>query len=290
MIRSAGDVADAFSSGRAHTQRFLKNAGIAGDSQWQDWSYASGQPAYDARIGNALSFTPFVASGNDAIWFPAIESDQERKLIGLRLYCTAGGAGQLSVSCDMYDLVGVYPLIDGDSTDTQSMDNTEAYPRYLSAEGVRAVLVNHVSPSVTAGCQTTIGYTDANDQDQSMSVYTATFGLGKASWSLASAGTSTGSLYLPDNGVGIKRINSVSFASAPGGLWCLYMLKPIQRIDWQAGLAAVTNTVFTEKCLCAQDSFALPTIHDGANLGFFYMPIGSSRTVSIYGSASFIWG
>lgn len=290
MIQSAKDVNDAFSAGRVHTQRFLKNAGSTGDAHWQDWSFASGQPAYDARIGDALAFTPFVASRNDAIYFPSISSGQSRHLAGLRVYCTAGGVGQLNVECEMYDLLGVYPLVDGDNTDAQPMDNTESLPRYDDGVGVQAILVNHVAPAVTGGCATTINYVDADDVTRSMTVYTSIFGAGKSSWSFQSTGASTGALYLPIAGRGIKSVTDLTFATAPGGLWAIYLVRPIQRVNWRGGLAAVTQTVFTEKCFCLEDSFNLPQIYDGANLGFFYMPNGSSRSVSLFGTASFIWG
>ena len=290
MIQSAKDINDAFSAGRFHTQRFMKNAGSTGDSQWQDWAFASGQPAYDARIGDALAFTPQIATRNDAIFFPAISAGQTRHLAGLRAYVTSGGTGQLNVECEMYDLLGVYPLIDGDNTDLQPMDNTESLPRYADGVGVQAVLVNHVAPAITAGCATTINYVDADDVERAITVYTSTFGAGKSSWAFDTLGVSTGALYLPISGRGIKSVTDLTFAVAPGGLWAIYLVRPIQRVNWRGGLAAVTQTVYTEKCFCLEDSFNLPRIYDGAHLGFFYMPNGSSRSVSLFGSASFIWG
>lgn len=289
-VTSTKDIADAFTSGRVHYQRFLKNAGIAGDNHWQDWSYASGQPAYDARIGDALTFTPFTASRNDAIYFPAIDPSYTRHLSQLQLYVTAGGVGQLSVECEMYDLLGVYPLIDGDNTDPQPMDNTEVLPRYADGIGVRAILVNHIAPAVAAGSPVVINYVDADDVARQATVYTTLFGVGKAAFSLEVTGTATGALYLPLDGNGVKSITDIQFTTAPGGLWCLYIVKPIQRVNWRGGLAAVTQTVFTEKNICAQDGFALPRIYDGACLGFFYMPNGSARSVAMFGTATFIWG
>lgn len=290
MLASPKDISLAFSEGRYHYQRFLKNAGSAGDSHWQDWAYASGQPAYDARIGDALTMTPIVAAGNDAIWFPPISAGQERRLVGLSVYATAGGTGQLSVECELYDLLGVYPLIDGDNTDLQPFDNAAPLPRYADGVGVRAVLVNHIAPGLTAGCATTLNYVDADDNARSLTVYTATFGAGKAAWSPQSTGGSTGGLYLPCDGRGVKRFEDLTFVTAPGGLWAIYMVKPIERVNWRGGVAGVTQTSFSEKNLCVQASYNLPRVLDGAHLGFFYMPNGSARTVALFGSASFIWG
>jgi hypothetical protein len=286
-IQSIKDVADAYSQGRWHTQRFLKNAGLAGDGAWQDWSYASGQPAFDARIGDALTLTPMVATRNDAIWFPPVGTDMERKLAGLRVYCTAGGTGQLSVEFQMYDLLAVYPLIDGDSTDPQAMDNTALLPRYADGVGVKTVLVSHVAPALSQA-NFTINYTDADDTSRSMTGITTVNNVGIAAWNLG--GTVTCPLYLPSDGRGVKQIDDITFASAPGGLWCIYMVKPLCAVHWRGGLASVTQTVMTEKCLCAEDGFRMPRIYDGAWLGFFYMPNGSARTVASYGTATFIWG
>lgn len=293
-IASSKDIAEAVSTGRIHTQRFLKNAGSTGNSHWQDWSFASGQPAYDARIGDALTFTPFIASRNDAIYFPPIAAGEERYLLRLLMARTASGADQSTVDYQMYDLLGVYPLIDGDNTDIQEMTNDETLPRYTDGVGVRAILVNHVAPGITAGCAATINYVDSDDATGSVTVYTTTFGAGKAAASLQTTGASTGLLYLPTNGPGIKSVTDLTFAVAPGGLWAIYLVKPINDIAWQGGLnlaSGGTYNVMAKKDLCSAESYALPRIYDGAWLGFFYLPpnTGTARTVASFGTATFIW-
>jgi hypothetical protein len=289
-IAGTKDLADAFTQGRWHLQRFQKNAGSTGDSHWQDWSFASGQPAYDARIGDSLTFTPFTASRNDAIYFPGISASHKRHLVSMAVYTTPSGTGQLTVAYQMYDLLGVYPLIDGDNTDAQVMDNTDSLPRYTDGIGVRAVLVNHVAPAAAAGSPAAINYVNADDEAKSMTVYTTLFGSGKAAWSMETAGTGTGNLYLPVDGRGIKRVTSLQFSTAPGGLWAVYLVKPIEGIVWNGGLAGVTQTVYAVKDIAQHSSFHLPVIEDGAWLGFFYMPNGSSRTVATFGYAVFAWG
>ena len=86
MIRSIADFARAYEEGRYHCQRFIKTgAGQFGDGRWQDWAFQAGQPAYDARIGQALAFTPSVAQGNDAIYFPPIADGMQRKLFKITM-------------------------------------------------------------------------------------------------------------------------------------------------------------------------------------------------------------
>jgi hypothetical protein len=72
-ILSLSDTNAAYDAGRVHVQRFYKGANSTiKDGFWQDWSFAAGQPAYDARIGVSGAFNPYIASKNDAIYFPGI--------------------------------------------------------------------------------------------------------------------------------------------------------------------------------------------------------------------------
>jgi len=170
MIASHTDVLAAYDAGRFHSQRFIKTgAGQANDTRWQDWAFQAGQPAYDARIGVAGSFTPVTAVRNDALYFPDIPAGMERKLHRLFINPKASNASQATVDFVLYDLVGYYPLIDGDSTDTQEFDNTLTLPRYTDGEGVGLVIVNHVAPAVQGGVAT-IAYTDSKGVAQSVTV------------------------------------------------------------------------------------------------------------------------
>ncbi len=289
MIRSARDIALAYEAGRVHSQRFFKNAGTSGAGQWHDWSYASGQPAYDARIGSALEFTPISAQGNDAIYFPGIPSGMERRLAGVDLVFMPGGSGASAVSFEMYDLLGVYPLIDGDSTDLQVMDNSLPVPRY--SDGVRAVLVNHVSPVIQAA-DVVVNYTNAAGSARSVTWAATAFGQNKVNYTVATGGSS-GPLYcsMAQGDTGIGRIDAVQFATAPGGLWAIYLVKPIARLrnlGANGGSNALSGT--SEAIFAMEAGFHLPLILDGAALGFFFMPATGTATTALHGQAHFIWG
>lgn len=283
MLRSVADYIAADDAGQKHVQRFLKNAGGTGDLQWQDWSFASGQPAYDARIGAALAFTPAVASRNDAIYFPPAPG-LERRLTMVDMVTVAGGAGQTNVEFKLYDLIGYYPLIDGDSTDPQPMDNTLPLPRYADGDGVRAVLVNHVAPAILAA-DMLVSYTDTLENPQSVTWATTTYGPGKVAYT-AGTGGSAAPLYASMSGGsrGITRIDEVQFTTAPGGLWCIYLVKPLGTFANRAG----TNSATAVKDFLTEG--LAPLILDGAWLGFFYMTNGSNRTATINGTMTFMWG
>jgi hypothetical protein len=294
MIRSTKDIADAFAQGRWHSQRFFKNQGVTGDTAWIDWAYASGQPSYNARIGNAGEFNPYTASANQAIWFPPIPSDQERRLTSISVNITPSGSNIRNIALQFYDLLGVYPLIDGDSTDNQILDNTETLPRYTDGEGVRAVLVNHVAASTAGSSPFAFYYTDSAGVSRlSPLMYAQLAGAGKAAFSTDSAGLGR-PLYLTTDGPGVRSIDEFQFGGpAPGGLWAIYMVKPIASVDWFADNAGgLSNLVPVEKDFCLMESFNLPRIYDGAHLGFFSMmgPSGVARGLAAHGSATFIWG
>jgi hypothetical protein len=292
MLRSIKDVVDAVDAGRVHTQRFFKNANaVAGDNTWTDWAFASGQPAYDARIGDAATFTPAVASRNDAIWFPDMAAGMERRLLEANIYISPTGTGQARVECQIYDLIGYYPLLDGDSTDLQEMDNTLPLPRYATGAGVRAVLVNQVAPAVAAA-QMTVSYTNSDGvSGRTVDWFTTTYGVTKAAYTTANAGAS-GPLFckLAEGDTGIRQIDSVQFITPPGGLFAIYLVKPLVAIENRHNSAASGQSVNTERNFAMTNGFNMPAVADGAHLGLFMMTSGSARTVSLFGNLTFVWG
>lgn len=291
MLHSIRDITLAYEQGRWHHQRFFKAAGVAGDNYWQDWAYATGQPGTNARVGNALEFTPYVASKNQAIYFPDIPAGMERRLAELNVTSTASGISQVSCAFILYDLVGVYPLIDGDSFDTQVFDNTQTLPRYAPGTGILPVLVNHVAAQTGVGAGT-YTYVGCDGVSRTVSFGVANVGLGKAASVSTTGGTATvGALALPQgNGCqGVQSVTNLTFTTPPSGLWSLYLIKPLCTINNNDG-QALGPKVSTEKIFAMHDAGRLPLIPNGAHLGFFYQPIGGGRTVSIAGHAVFIWG
>lgn len=284
--RGLSDVLDAYEAGRVHTQRFQKNAGTAHALQWADCTFASGQPGYDARVGPAGSFTPAIASRNDAIYFPPILSGQERYLASSTFWARLASFNAEG-SLVIFDLLGYYPLIDGDSTDDQALDNTLPLPRYTSGEGVGIVVVNHIAPQLQAGTMT-LTYTDQSNVQNTITVRVPNQGqnLVCSGQDAVSLNTTTITLPLANGSRGVKRIDSVTFSTAPGGLFCFYLVKLLATSTF-----AGDNNVATEKSYLTQNGCAMPRIYDGAWVGWFdRIGAGTSRTVSWFGDLTFIWG
>lgn len=293
-IQTVRDIVAAFTEGRWHQQRFLKNAGTTADTRWQDWSYASGQPAYDARVGSPLTFTPVVAAGNDAIYMPAVSAGHERRLAGMEFVRRASNSGQVAVDFVLYDLLGYYPLIDGDSTDAQAMDNTATLPRYTDGVGVRLVIVNHIAP-IVANASGTLVYVDDQDVERTTTFDVNVGGVNQVVSGVSTLGVGILATPLASGSRGVKRLVSVQFTTPPGGLFCLYLIKTLATAATWRDLytSALTSgeAAGFEKCLCATNGYHLPVIRDGASLAFFYRPSAGGRTVSLlFGQMTFIWG
>jgi len=293
MIASHADLLDAYAAGRHWCTRFIKTgAGQVQDTNWQDWAYQAGQPSYDARIGEVAAFTPVVAVGNDAIYIPPIAAGLQRVLHKITMLPKASQASQASIDFVLYDLVGYYPLIDGDSTDTQEMDNTQTLPRYADGAGLRLVMVNHVSPATASG-RMLLEYTDENDADQTLDTNVPLLGINCAcSGTRTTPSADVGPLCLPI-GQGVKRVNRITYSTPPGGLQCIYVIKPLAQFTHyhdallQADTSGIKSAIEID---FTKDGFRLPIIKDGAHLSFFYRNNGGSRSTTFFGDAEFAWG
>ena len=186
-----------------------------------------------------------------------------------------------------FDLLGYYPLIDGDSTDEQAMDNSSTLPRYTNGDGVQKVVVNHIAPAIQDGI-TVVNYTD--HAGVSRTVTNRTMNQGQ---NLVCSGVGVGVTSVPGavgvplaNGSrGVRRINSVQHTTAPGGLHCIYLIKPL----FNAALG--DNNVAVEKEFVTKNGFNCPKILDGAWISWFDRVGGASvRNVSWFGNFTFVWG
>jgi len=295
MISSLSDLYAAYDAGRSHTQRFIKTgAGQIGDGKWQDWAFQAGQPGYDARIGKVAALTPCIAQGNDAIYLPPIPTGMQRMLHRLTVRPKASNASQASIDFVLYDLVAYYPLIDGDSADPQDMDNTLTLPRYSDGDGLRLVMVNHVAPAVVVG-RMLLEYTTSAGVAKTLDVRVPNNGINFVCSGVNTvATTSLANINLPTEGTGVRSVNRVTYTVAPGGLHCIYVVKPLAQFTHyhdallQADTSGVKSAIEVDFAL--KDAGRMPIIQDGAHLALFYRPNGGGRSVTFFGDFQFIWG
>ena len=284
-LRSLSDVNRAFAEGRWHNQRFLKNAGTVHNSNWADATFSSGQPAYDAHVGTVAKFTPCVAQGNDAIYLPPTGLGEHRHLISAVMRSAQGGGYSGAESVVLFDLLGYYPLLDGDSTDPQPMDNTLSLPRYSNGDGVCAVIINHVAPAVQNGL-TNITVTDSQGVQKTTQVALANNGVNIVCSNFTNTTGANSAFAMSLNcPTGIRTIDSITHITPPGGLHVIYLVRPL------ATFVLGDNLLASEKNFISHNSFNAPRIFDGAWLSWAStIPPGTARSISWWGDFTFAWG
>jgi hypothetical protein len=273
--RGIASLEDAFEQGRIHTQRILKLASATTGARWTDWAFASGQPAYDPRIGTALAFTPQTDFANETIYtghFPG-----ERHLVSITLRADGGG-GPINVV--LYDLLGYYPLINGDSSDPQLFDNTQKLPRYTDGAGVLPVLVSSVAPSPVQGTGL-MTYTDALGATRTTApfavVTSTTAGQIISGPNPASPNTAALNVPLSDGSAyGVRSVAGIQYTSPPSGIQALYLIRPITTFTCNGDRYVATERHFPN----------YPTVQNGCVLNFFfYQPI--AVTTAFFGHLTF---
>jgi hypothetical protein len=298
-INSIKDLVLAHRNGQSWTSYFFKNAAdLFLDNRWFDISFSSGRPGYNARVGAALEFTPVVAERNQSIWFPPIDAGQKRYLQGVSIRPKVSLQNQSSVMFQLIDLVGYYPLIDGETTDPQTMDNAESLPRYASGEGVQMFLLGHISPATATG-SATIVYVDSDgvEQTTTVGVVGAANSINRIASSISTlSGTTSGNMFIPlaSGSKGVRSVKTITFGTAPGGLYVIYLARPMMEwAHWSDGYSfqeANGHKSFVAVCNCTKNAGAMPIVLDGASLELLYLQNGGGRRIeSLIGSYTFVW-
>ena len=285
-FRNIREVITAWEDGRCWNSFFHKVATpTINGGRWGDMSMGPGTPVYQPYVGNALEATPIIGQKNQGInTGPVPPAGMDKYLAGWS-FLTPSTLG-LPYPVWLCDYLMFYPLVDGDSTDEQVMDNTASLPRYTDGVGVQAFLVCTVP--VPSDSTVLIKYTDADGAEKSVT---------QRIWN----STVSGDLLNLDrsNGVtaninsfpfinltgsrGIQRINSVTLSTSAGGLFAIVLCKPVTQMLIREGLCV------TERCLMSQYA-SLPRIEPGAYLNLLLFTQVNSNPGSIRGQLDFIWG
>lgn len=254
-----------------------------------DLSGAPGNPKPNYYTGSELTFTPL--GGSDPLTAPLLSKDGmyhggdvspavktlHKLLIG------SLGAGVTPATFYVCDYLGFYPLVDMDSTDTQTMTNTLTLPRYSDGLGVQAVLVA-TNPYI-GGAQFYLNATCYGGAvaDSRIETSNLTTFIGTVIHSGAPTVVAGGPwIRMPADCRGIKQVNSITFTAPNGGLAALVLVKVLGRV--------MTNeiTAYSEH-LFVEQGVRMPRILDGAYVNMFCIPNGSIAGVPINGMISSVW-
>ena len=280
-LSSFSNIGKSIDDGKFHYQYMYKPAAPAAGTAgyFVDTSMSSGQPKYNAYAGSELAANTINGGGNVGIYPGNFITGSTKHLI--RWQCFS--AGYTGTYLHLCDYLLFYPLIDGDSTDVQNLDNIETLSRYEDGVGVRLMIVGTAPMASTASC--TISYTNS----EGVSGRTVTFNLiaaittgvcASSTGATGGAGTASAFVNLVDGDKGVRSVESIQLAAAAGGFLCAVLVKPL------ATNSLIEATVPTEKVF-GFDYLAPIEIKQGAYLNVIHQTIGTG-TSSIYGEFIFI--
>ena len=275
-------------SGKTWISTFRKvpaaTATIAG--QWFDYGYAAGNP-----IPNYYAASPLVAAtleSDKGIIVPRMASGEKQWLH--RFALMSAGATSSTQPFILNDYLLFYPFVDMDAAgEDQVMDNTVTLPRYSDGVGVQMMVV--AQSGTVGGGRFAITYTGSDDvQYTTESLFC---GAAQPSGAIVSAAGAVGGLlpFVPLNaGVkGVKRVDSVNFTVANGGLCCVVLTKPLdvsQTLE-SCSVAGIGSAVEKEALRLRG---GIVEIKDGAFLAFMGQGVaGSVASAPLVGTVETVW-
>ena len=284
------DFSDALDSEGATWTSFIHKTGgpssLGANGRWADMSMGAGIPKYNAYVGSQLVATALTGAGNDGIYCgPTPASGQTKHIHTFSLVTTAGTA--IPSYWTLADYLLFYPLIDGDNTDQQDMDNTVTLPRYATGDGVQCMAVCTTPMTTTATC--TVSYTNQAGVAGRTSTFSLIFSTAVGCIVSSPAATGAGgsvSAFIPLDGgdTGMRSIESVTLSTPSGGFFALVLVKPL------SNLVLRETGVTTEITQAMQRGGVLPQVQDGAYLNLFYNTAGGGSAVTLRGYVEFAWG
>jgi hypothetical protein len=272
--------------GRMHLQFIHKTSTpTPGASRWADCSMGAGTPIYNAYVGGQLESTQLIGQKNQGIYTgPTPAAGQAKYLAQISLASpqTSNGAPYTVQVCDY---LMFYPLVDGDSTDQQDMENLTSLPRYTSGAGVQLMLV--CTTPMTASGDIQINVTTADDVDVTLTTSTTVSGTVGVVVNTAASNTAISSTAFVPLGPhrGIKRVNWITNQAALGGFYCAALVKPLTSMMLREPLTMTEQSLVMHKA-------SLPRVFDGAYINFLLQAsaAGTGNPGAIRGEFDFIWG
>jgi hypothetical protein len=284
-FRGVRQLADAVATDGREWQSFFFKSSVpaAGAGRWADGSVGSGIPIYNPYVGNPLEATPMTGAGNRGIYTGPTPGDGQEKYLHI-MQAASVNAG-VPAYLLLADYLMFYPLIDGDSTDQQDMNNTLPLTRYTSGGGVQCMIV--VASPMTQNGTVTVNYTNSDG----VSGRTSTTGLLNSSviGSIANISATSSSVFaaapfipLASGDRGIRSIESVTVSDSPGGLFNAVLVKPLAHLQVRESGATAEKVMVLHSASC-------PKIEPNAYLNWV-LSAGSATAPSLRGFLQFAWG
>jgi len=221
-----------------------------------DTSQSTGIPKFNSYVGDALGATPLTGSVNNNGLYPGNFISGSSKHLARWQAQLLGNV--VPANLMLLDYLMFYPLIDGDSVDEQTMDNTLTIPRYSHGQ---VMLVCSVG-----GAQNGAGTMNYYNQDgvlKTTNFFVGTPGQYTISTTAVLNGSTDFCPFIPlaSGDIGVSAIDSITFSVAPGGFFTATIVKPL------ATLPILEQAYAAEKQFPFQQGQAIE-IKQGAYLNF----------------------
>ena len=270
--------------GRMHIS-FIHKTSVPtpGTQRWADCSMGAGTPIYNAYVGGQAEATALTGQKNQGIYVgPTPSTGQVKHLLQVSMASpqTTNGPPYTVI---IADYLMFYPLIDGDSTDQQDMDNTAVLPRYTDGNGVQLMLVTTTPMSASGDIQINVTTSDDVDVTLTASItFSGTVGV-IAQTAVQNVALSS-TPFVPLGAVkGIKRINWIINLGALGGFYAAVLVKPLTTMMLREPLTMTEHSLLHHKS-------TMPRIYDGAYINFLLQSSSSGSPGVVRGEFDFVWG
>ncbi len=267
--------------GQSHSATFRKTTAVATTAGvWFDGSNMAGHP-----VTNFYASTPLKAEyllGREGIQTGPEVAPYQKYLKRATVMCSAAPVNLL-----FHDTLLYYPFIDGDSTEEQVFDNTNALTRNTSGHGVMAFVV--AQGAYTGGAEFFITYTNQNGVSGRTSKICRS-NVSATAGTVISSGPSSGAMsnawFIPlaEKDTGIRSVQSFTFLTANGGIFSLVLCNPLGTLTIREA------NVPAEKDFLLDNGMAMPEILDQSFLSFLVLPNASIAGAAVYGNINTVWG
>lgn len=283
MLQRVGDIADAHVAGRARSGMFRKTPSQATTAGWwADLSMAPGTP-----VPNYYAAAPLVAKRLDpfdGIFHGDAVTPAELHLTRFGLVTSSANfVGQVM----LLDYLLIYPFVDCDSGDLQTMTNTVTLDRYTDGVGVQVMAVA-VAPTLGSG-RFTFTYLDQNGVEQTSPTQVCSTTGANIATIVTSQPTVSGTVqpsgpFLPlaSGSTGVRAITSCTFSILNGGLMALVLVKPLLDL-------AIREASTEVEAPMPWGRAGAPRVYDSSYLNMICSPAGSIASAVLTGYADFVW-
>lgn len=257
---------------------------ITSSGIWFDLSMSPGNPVpnyYAAAPNIAQRLARSTDGGIDHGASPTGQTKHLKQFMAL-----TGTAAAVPLPMILCDYLLYYPFLDMSVTDPQSLDNTNTLSRYTDGAGVQVMAVEVAGQSGIGNPRFQITYTNqagvTGRVSPSVACNTAVVN-GTIITSAPNTADCAGPFIpLAAGDTGVRKVESIQFASADVGLIAMVLVKPIATHTLREITAPVERDF-------AIDFASMPVIQPDAYLNLICHPSASLSGAPIHGSATFIW-